>query len=288
MIPLIDGDILRYEVGAYGEYKDEEGNPQTREFNFVKDKLDQKISEICEEVWATEPPVIYLTMDRALHARLNKRRKKEGILELEYIPNFREGVATLKGYKENRKDVVRPFHYTNLTQYIMDTYTTKVAIGMEADDLMSIDQVAAKEGTTIICSRDKDLRITPGLHFGWLCGKQPQYGPKTVTKFGSLSEEKLPKEVKGDGLMFFYSQVLTGDKTDNIPGLPGCGPVRTYKLLSECEDEAGLFAAVAEAYEDKYGEEWPTYMEEQCHLLWMLQELDEEGEPIPYVMYDQR
>lgn len=260
-----------------------------RDFDFVADLFDQKIKEICAEVWATEPPVLYLTNDRRLHKKVNKQLKKQGKEELEYVPNFRDKVAVKKEYKGTRK-AEKPFHYDNLTAHAFANYHVEVAVGMEADDLMSIHQYQrVKEGhlDTIICSRDKDLRITPGMHFGWACGRQEQFGPARVTDIGSL-EIKGGKKIVGTGLKFFYSQVLTGDNVDNIPGLPRCGPVTAYESLHDCETEAELFARVAGLYEAKYGETWREEMNEQCQLLWMVRELNEDGSIVPYVMYDER
>ncbi|MDB4302036.1 hypothetical protein N9924_00565, partial [bacterium] len=82
MTPLIDADVLRYEIGFSGEYVDDEGRPQVRDFEFVAELLDQKVKEICAEVWSTEPPVLFLTMDHRLHKKCNKQRAK-GIKHLE-------------------------------------------------------------------------------------------------------------------------------------------------------------------------------------------------------------
>ena len=297
MKPLIDADVLRYEIGHSGQYfeLDEDGVPVLdelgekivvyREFDYVADLLDQKIAEICALVWATEPPVLYLTNDRRMHKKANKQRKKLGEAEVEYKPNFRDDIAEKKVYKGSRKNE-KPFHYDNLTAYMFSKYEVKVAIGMEADDLLSIDQYArVKSGQldTIICSRDKDLRITPGMHFGWECGRQAQFGPQRVTDLGQITLKGRGKVV-GDGLKFFYSQVLTGDGVDNIPGLPGCGPVKAFDTLSLCESEEELFNATASLYEVKYGETWREEMFEQCQLLWMVREVDEEGNLVMYKM----
>lgn len=289
MTPLIDADVLRYEIGFSGEYVDDNGEKQVNDFEFVAELFDQRIKEICAEVWATEPPVLYITNDRRLHKKVNKKLKKEGKEELEYQPNFRDKVAVAKEYKGNRK-ADKPFHYDNLTAYIFGKYDVKVAVGMEADDLMSVDQWAAvKAGRldTIICSRDKDLRITPGMHYGWPCGKQPQFGPSRITELGEL-ELKNGKKLVGTGLKFFYSQVVTGDVTDNYGGLPKGGPVLAYKHLHDAEDEAQLFERVAALYQEKFGDEWRDKMLEQCRLAWMVRELDEEGFPVMYEMYDER
>lgn len=224
-----------------------------------------------------------------MHKKANKQRKKEGLEELEYTPNFRDAVAEKKIYKGNRKNE-KPFHYDNLTAYILANYDTRVAIGMEADDLMSIDQWArVKEGhlDTIICTRDKDLRITPGMHFGWSCGRQEQFGPTRVSEIGSL-ELKGGKKLVGTGLKFFYSQVITGDAVDNVPGLPRGGPALAFKTLSECETEVEMFEAVAALYEERVEGDWRKFMKEQADLLWMIRELDDKGEPIRYVFPDER
>lgn len=279
--------MLRYEIGFCGQVNNEEGGVTPLSFDTVADMFDQRIKEICSEVWATEEPILYLTMDRRLHKKQNKQRKKEGKEEVEYKPNFRDQVAKEKVYKGTRKSE-KPFHYDNLTAYILGKYEVKVAEGFEADDLLSIDQRKRLDKLdTIICSRDKDLRITPGMHFSWSCGKQAQWGPARVTELGEL-ELKGDKKLVGNGLKFFYAQVIMGDPTDNIPGLPRGGPVLAFKTLEDCSSELEMFEKVSSLYKGVYGEEWRPKMREQVDLTWMIQELTEEGEPVRYVMPDER
>src|SRR3546814_8237009 len=90
----------------------------------------------------------------------------------------------------------------------------------------------------ISCSRDKDLRINPGLHYRWECGKQLADGPTFVTELGHLElSSGTSKKLRGSGLKFFYAQLITGDTVDNISGLPKHGPVRAFNELSECGTE---------------------------------------------------
>lgn len=281
MKPLIDSDVLRYEIGYCAHYKDDDGEPKIRDFDFVAGLLDAKVELICEMVMATKKPVLYLTGD----AKLYKRMKREGYkVPKKFKPNFREKVAISKPYKGTRKSE-KPFHFDNLTAYLLANYKVKVAWGMEADDLMSIDQVASKKDT-VICSRDKDLKITQGWHFSWECGKQPQWGPEEVDEIGEI--ELTSKGIKGTGLSFFYSQMLTGDTVDNIGGCKGVGPAGAFKALEGCSTEAELYSAVAELYEAKYGEDWKTYYKEQANLLWMVQELDIHGKPVFHKPYWER
>jgi hypothetical protein len=68
--------------------------------------------------------------------------------------------------------------------------------------------------THIICSPDKDLRQIPGQHYCYKTGKQHQ-----------VSAEK--------ALWNWCMQMLCGDDTDNIAGVPGMGPKKSEKLLEE-------------------------------------------------------
>lgn len=222
-------------------------------FDFVAEVLDGRIRDICAAVGATEEPVLYFT-------------GKE---------NFRYEVAVTKPYKGTRKDE-KPFHYENLKHYIINQYHYKVDPKLEADDLMSIDQ--DKYGlTTVICSRDKDLRMVPGWHYGWECGKQREFGPLVVDDPGmlSLSGTKPPK-LTGYGKLFFYAQLLMGDSVDNIPGCPGIGAKKAYDILNE-PDGRSPWEKVRATYESKNCTE--EYLLEQGQLLWMIREVFPNGEP---------
>jgi hypothetical protein len=258
---LIDGDILRYEVGFAGQpYDDTEGKTVPMAFETVKEILENKISLILEDTNPDAEVVVYLTADRAL-------AKAAGI---EYKPNFRDAVAVTKPYKGTRKND-KPFHYNNLTALLHNSYDCVVSSGIEADDQMGRDQFSSPEGTTIICSRDKDLRQVPGWHYSWECGRQASVGPHFTDKFGSLFytgplEGKKPK-LLGYGDLFFYYQMLAGDTVDNIPGCPGIGEVNAYRLLSEATSCDEAEAIVRKAYAERKGADYEIYYREQEQLL---------------------
>lgn len=276
MRPLVDGDVILYEIGFCGEYRDEEGNPQIRDWEFVEELLNLRIKEICEAVFNTQPPTIYLNSSEALVKQWNRLYPEK---PLSHKPNFRIALATKKGYKAQRKQE-KPFHYYNIGAYLLANYDVKLAIGMESDDLMAIDQTE----DTIICSRDKDLKQVKGNHYGWPCGKQKEFGPRYIDELGYL--EVINSKLTGGGLKFFYSQVLTGDAVDNIPGLPKYGPVKAYTLLHDCNSERELFEVCQTAYMAVYGENWRQEMLEQCQLLWMIRELDEDQNPVMYQLME--
>lgn len=281
---LVDADLLLWECSYAGQYKDEEtGELVMSDFENVKDVLEQRIREIEEACWSTEPSVLYFTADERLVKSVNRERKRNGEEPLVFKPNFRFEVATTTPYKQRKG--VRPLHYYNLRAYCLHTRPCVVAFGMEADDKLAIDQDV--EGlSTVICSRDKDLRQVEGLIYSWECGAQPAWGPKRVEGIGELVLSDKGK-LSGWGLKFFYAQLIMGDSVDSIPGLPRGGPALAYKTLSECETEEAMYRAVAALYEAKVGEAWPTYLLEQARLLWMIREVTDDGEPVMWELKEE-
>lgn len=280
---LIDTDILVYECAYAGEYKDEETDEKVpRPFDDVIEVFEQRLKEIEDECWANEPSLLFLTGDERLLRLENRQRKRDGQEALPWVPNFRIEVAKSTPYKARKS--TKPYHYHNLRAYILSEYRKKeqvvIAWGMEADDMLSVLQ-DKKHLTTIICSRDKDLRQVPGMQYSWECGAQPGWGPTKVEELGEIELPK-PNKLVGTGLKFFFAQAITGDPVDTIPGLPRGGPSLAYKTLAPCETEEEMYNAVADLYERKIGEGWEGYLEEQLTLLWLVRELDEHGEPVPY------
>jgi hypothetical protein len=272
MRALIDADLFKYEIGAVGQYKDENtGEIVYRSFDWVAETIDNRIRDICQAVESTEPPTLYLTADRWTAKRIRE----------DYIPNFREEVSVSRDYKGNRK-FDKPFHFKNIISYLISEWGALIANGCEADDLISIEQFGRRDKEdTIICTRDKDLRQCPGWHYGWEVGKQPEFGPKYYTELGELELVRHPTNnkpiLKGGGKAFFFAQLLIGDIVDNIGGLVKAGPVKAYELLSECRTEEEYQSVVQHAYEAVHGRDWMEKLKEQSDLLWIAQERNEDG-----------
>jgi 5'-3' exonuclease len=253
MQPLIDGDVLRYEIG----YAAETGwqQPGFPPFDYVAELLDSRIANICAIVEATAPPILYLTGPT----------------------NFRNEIAKRQKYKE--RPSLKPWHFNNITAYMKATYDVRVSVGMEADDCMAIEQTSRPEDT-IICTRDKDLRQVPGWHYGWELGNQAQYGPRFVDEMGEISLSKDRKSIKGCGSLFFLSQMLTGDKVDTVPGLDGVGPVKALEILDGTNTYREGLKRVYEAYRQAYGLLAYKEMLEQGRLLWMVRKVRKDGTPV--------
>lgn len=273
MKPLIDADILLHEIGWSGEFKDKETDEEIlMPWDHVQEILDGKIVEICEGAGATEAPLLFISDSEWLSKKLKRK----------FVPNFRYEVAKTKPYKGTRKNP-KPFHFYNIIAYLMAEYEVIISDrGFEADDMMGMYQT--EYVNTIICSRDKDLRIIPGWHYSWECGGQREIEPTETDELGWLIlDEKVvgqnkngtpKKEYKlwGYGLSFFYAQMLMGDSADNIPGCPKIGPVKAFDMLSGMGTHKKLFKAVRRAYIDAVGKENAKELFlEQANLLWMAQ-----------------
>ena len=261
MRALIDGDILRYEIGFAAETAwkavtgDEAAIPP---FDFVRDMLNQRIGYIKGAAGAHHH-TIFVT---------------EG-------ETFRFDIAKKKPYKGNRVEN-KPWHFDNLTMYLKDIAKSQIVTFIEADDAMAIEHLrpkAEEEEGTIICSRDKDLRQVPGWFFSWELGRQPSYGPVHVKPEGLLNMEMEKKKLSGNGYAFFCAQVLMGDPTDNIPGLPKMGPVGAYDLLKGLESPEAMEDILVQEYRRVYPDNWESELTEQAQLLWLVRRLNPDGSP---------
>jgi hypothetical protein len=158
--------------------------------------------------------------------------------------NFRFDIAKSHPYKGNRKETEKPIYLYHCREYMIDKYNAVVSQGEEADDLIS--KAAAELGyNCVVASIDKDMLQLPCWHFN--------FGRKEWTKV-------TPEE----GLKFFYTQILTGDRADNIIGLYGIGPKKADKLLQDCNTEDDLWSAVVKAYDGD-----TERVIENARLLWL-------------------
>jgi 5'-3' exonuclease len=82
----------------------------------------------------------------------------------------------------------------------------------------------------VIVSIDKDFKQVPGL----------LYNP-TKDEWTEVSEE--------EGLLFFYTQLLTGDRVDNIQGVNKIGPKTAEKILEGASTKEEMWKSCLEAYE---------------------------------------
>lgn len=330
MTALLDGDMLPYVVGystdpiralrAYNGARFLHGKePDASDWKWVECLLQQPYFKDKVE-----------HLNTTLNAWVEGAEADSAIVYLTTSANnYRLDIAFSHVYKGARPKDKPPFFY-ELRTYLKVMHKAVVADGEEADDLMSIEQwkdilKLKAEGalpgsqrhksfaTTVIVSKDKDLRIVPGWNYnpdskeklwvdaiGWLEPKMveatqvkyeqwPLFGKEPVDpngndcyqgedflyylldgtkqdhysrganagkgKFKRMATGYHTVEVidslKGAGLKFFYSQLITGDNVDNYKGIPGAGATLAYETLNHLTTEDELYEAVLNLYISK-------------------------------------
>lgn len=144
----------------------------------------------------------------------------EGTASMELIVsaggNFRKDLATIKTYKGNRAALVKPVHYLAVREHLEHQWSAYFVDEREADDEVSIRMHKYQKAgrPSILVTIDKDLDQIPGWHYDY---KNHVFYNVEPT----------------DAMLLLYAQVLSGDTTDNIPGLKGYGPVKSLKKVNE-------------------------------------------------------
>jgi len=107
--------------------------------------------------------------------------------------------------------------------------------GYEADDLMAtLTALAREQGyEVVLVSGDKDLfqLVGPGVVM-WDTMKDARLGPEEVEAKIKVSPQQVVDYM-----------ALTGDSSDNVPGVPGVGPKTAAKLIGEHGDLDNILAA---------------------------------------------
>lgn len=213
----------------------------------VIEQLESRIQEIVDEAGTEGEPILFFTGKN----------------------NFREKLATTFVYKANRPP--KPFHYANIKVYLKSRFKYYEEEGLEADDLLGIFLTAYPD-KYICASRDKDLKQIPGWHFGWEVGRQPAFGPELVDEVGYLKLSSDRKKILGTGAKFLHFQMLHGDTTDTIPGLPRYGIVKAFNTINPCNTIEEMEKAVLEAYRAFYGDDAEVRMIEVGRMVYMVRE----------------
>ena len=146
---------------------------------------------------------------------------------------FRYNRAETRKYKGNRKKTDRPIIFYALKEYLQQTWKCTYLTEVEADDLVCM-YANPKEGTTVVCSPDKDvLYQLEGDHFNY----------RTAEWINTT-----PTEAK----LFLWKQMLMGDPTDGIPGIPKVGEKTATAWLNDVQlQEMPEF--VLKKYIEKFG-----------------------------------
>lgn len=161
--------------------------------------------------------------------------------------NYRNNIATIQEYKGNRTGK-RPEYYDYLRDFAQHEYGAKFTENEEADDRVSIEHLeehwdfvhGKQELEPCIVTQDKDLLNTRGLHYNWVTREY-----KNVSQLEALHN--------------FYTQLLSGDSGDNIPGL---FKITGKKAGAKLKDELyalytaeDMYSYIMSIYKDNYTDE---------------------------------
>jgi 5'-3' exonuclease/ribosomal protein S27E len=242
-IALIDGDVIAY-LSCKSRYKDAQGNTK------VIDKYTHQFSDKENTIYLQES---YLHFHEILKSIEDQTFASDMLIAMKSNQNYRDEI--FNEYKLNRKT-----SYNSSLKEIVPTLREIIifeklaieAVGREADDMLSIwahQAMLAKEDYVIV-SIDKDLQCIPGMYFNIKKNTFTQITPEFALKF-------------------FYRQLLSGDPTDNIPGLPGVGPVKAEKYLYNVNTEEEYQEIIVEQYINAFGVYWYDYLLSNGKMLYL-------------------
>jgi len=186
--------------------------------NMVKINLNQFISELLHEAKATHYVGFYGSSDKTR------------------IPNFRYAVDP--EYKKNRPetpDFITKWRPT-IHQEMTDRWNFMSVAGIEADDAVAIAKAKYENefDEIVIITADKDLKQIAGtIHF-------------------DMNKHKFTVMDKFSADKFFAEQMLKGDTTDNIKGLPGIGPKKAADLVETCTNSVQLKWMIIRMYKNHF------------------------------------
>jgi len=278
---LIDGDFIVHSSASSADgrtyiiskHKDTRGYGET--FKYKKDAREWCVQNGVDEAqiqleYHPEP------VENALH---NAKTQLAGIIKgcasdnyQIYVHgggNFRHDIYP--DYKAHRAEQRKPEHLEAVKDYLVNRWGAIKVEGMETDDKLGIQQMKGirmaedtlESSSTMIVSHDKDLDMIPGWHYKIKYGKPVDQG-----------ETYFIDELEGWKL--FFTQCLTGDSTDGIPGLykiTGDKATRLKKFtIDKCENPQDMWEAVKIFWGQDYQEELMI----TANLLWIKRQEGEE------------
>lgn len=157
-------------------------------------------------------------------------------------------------YQDNRKNKVelplkgplKAHLLRNPTEYSEHGISIGASDWFEADDLIIMHAHELGE-FGIVCSDDKDMRLTP---YPWWDNKTGQL--MTIPdSYGWM--DVLEGKAVGHGRAFFWMQMLMGDTADNVRGIltlngKNCGQMSARDFLKQFNNETDAANAVCRAY----------------------------------------
>jgi len=178
------------------------------------------------------------------------------LLAIKGDDNFRKEI--FPDYKGHRNRSLELDHRIEaLLQYMVDKYGAVRSHGWEADDQCHQWHRALSEDKSIIpviCSVDKDLYTIPGIHY-------------------NIREDRILHIDASEADYYLHLQLLMGDATDRIQGVPGIGPIKAKRILDKIPYGART-ARVKEEYKKYYGDSWEEEFQLTGNLVYIRHQQD--------------
>ena len=155
-------------------------------------------------------------------------------------------------YKKNRAGRQKPPGFKAFKSQLLNGPNCYIYEQIEADDVMGIFATWPGVEDPIIATADKDLLQIPGRHLWIATDNVPASEPgRTIT----LQDNHVLQYISPEwATRHFYTQALTGDTTDGIPGCPGVGPKRAATALKEKDTDMDYWEEVIRQYEKAFSD----------------------------------
>lgn len=241
MIALIDGDVIVYAAGFASDSAAKRHKKELAEAGMDSSHMDD-----------FEPLGHCLHgVDTMLNSITNAVGTDDYQVVLSGPTNTRE--TLFPEYKANRDTTHKPRWHSEIKDFLLNKRGALLSeAGDEADDALGIMHTDNPD-STIICTVDKDLDMVPGLHYNWSKTRRD-------TGIYTISEVEANR--------FFFTQVLSGDSTDNIPGM--------FQVLGvKCTEKYKRPIQSMDSFMDMYNYVLDVYKGDQefvnlsGHLLWI-------------------
>ena len=167
---------------------------------------------------------------------------KKSLMAVKSTTNFRDDLYPDYKCKRGKWRIENPW-VPIIRHWAVSEGIAIFAEDREADDYLRTwaEQCKLSGEKYVIASIDKDLYCIEGEHY--------DLKKKSILRMDQVS-----------AMRHYYAQLLSGDATDHIPGLPGIGPKKAEKAVLDCITEEECQEVVVSMYLEAYGDEWENQL----------------------------
>jgi 5'-3' exonuclease len=250
-LAIIDGDILCYKCFP-SRYKDDDVVKLDSEgFKIPKEFTKEEDAKYLMNAWESFQGI--------LNNLLEEMYCTDYLMAVDGRGNYRKQIfPDYKMHRGKHRSGDLSKFVPQIRKLAVHTGLALPSDGREADDLIRIwaEESRAIDRDFIIASIDKDLLCIPGKHY-------------------HIRDKKIINITPEQGCRLTYEQLLKGDPVDNIPGLPGMGPVGAEKALADANTIEEFQEIVVGHYLASYGDDWKEYLLSNGKLLHLQREVDD-------------